>query len=71
MGFFERVPWSLLIITALTLGLAPFNPPHLLEKILMLARGTLTRPVDWFDLFLHGAPWVALAIKAIVRFRSG
>lgn len=62
----ERVPWSLAIILSLTLGLAPFTPPHLFEKIAMLARGELTRAIDWFDLVMHGTPWLLLAAKGIV-----
>lgn len=57
------VPWSLAIVLALTLGLAPFRPPHLFEKLQMLAQGTLRRPVDWFDLLLHGLPWLLLLAK--------
>jgi hypothetical protein len=29
----------------------------------MLAAGDLTRPIDIFDLLLHGTPWVLLLIK--------
>ncbi len=57
--------WTLLIILCLTLGLAPFNPPHVVEKLSMLLNGTLRRPLDWFDLFMHGAPWVLLVVKVI------
>jgi len=46
------------------LGLAPFTPePHLLEKLKMLIAGELVRPIDIFDLVLHGAPWVLLVLK--------
>ena len=66
MQIFDRIPWSLLIIAALTLGLAPFLPePHVWEKIRMLAQGALTRPVDIFDLAMHGAPWLVILLKAI------
>jgi hypothetical protein len=60
----DQIPWGLVILLALTLGLAPFRPPHVWEKLQMLFRGTLTRPIDWFDLCLHGAPWAFLALKA-------
>ncbi len=59
------LPWGLLIIACLTLGLAPFAPPHIWEKLQMLASGRLVRPIDWFDLLLHGAPWVLLILKGI------
>ncbi len=56
----------MLIIIALTLGLAPFSPqPHVVEKLAMLFNGTLSKPIDIFDLLLHGTPWVLLAIKLI------
>lgn len=62
----EKVPWGLAIVLSLTLGLAPFTPPHLFEKLAMLARGELSRAIDWFDLFLHGTPWLLLLAKGIV-----
>jgi len=37
--------------------------PHLWQKLKMLFAGTLTRPVDIFDLFLHGTPLVLLVLK--------
>jgi len=62
----NKLPWSMVIFLCLTLGLAPFFPPHLFEKIMMLAKGQLKRPIDWFDLILHSAPWIVLILKAIV-----
>jgi len=53
------------VLLCLTLGLAPFKPPHILEKLTMLFQGRLVRPIDWFDLILHGAPWVLLILKLI------
>lgn len=44
-----------------TLGLAPFAPePHLIEKLRWLFTGAAFRPIDLFDLVLHGSPWVLL-----------
>lgn len=58
------MPLIVLIAIALTLGLAPFSPqPHVVEKLHMLFSGSLTRPIDIFDLLLHGVPWILLAIK--------
>jgi len=65
MEFMPKVPWGLVVIACLTLGLAPFAPPHLWEKLQMLARGQLVRPVDWFDLMLHGTPWLLLFAKIL------
>ena len=64
-------PYPLLIVLCLTLGLAPFAPePHLWEKLKMLAAGTLTAPVDIFDLILHGAPWALLVAKIVLTGRA-
>ncbi len=64
MKFLDNLPLGLLVIAALTLGLAPFVPePHVWQKLRMLANGDLHRPIDIFDLFLHGAPWVLLSMK--------
>jgi len=66
MAWLDRIPLWILVAVALTLGLAPFVPePHVWEKLKMLAAGTLTRPIDIFDLLYHGAPWVLLALKLV------
>ena len=64
MAFIDQTPLSLFVLAALTLGLAPFVPePHIWEKLKMLAAGTLTRPLDIFDLLLHATPWALLIAK--------
>ena len=66
MKYIDQIPLPILIVIALTLGLAPFSPqPHVVEKLAMLFNGTLSKPIDIFDLLLHGTPWVLLAIKLI------
>jgi hypothetical protein len=66
MAFIDRIDLRFLVIAALLLGLAPFVPePHVWEKLKMLANGTLSRPIDIFDLFLHGIPWILLIIKLV------
>ena len=68
MKFLKDIPYTILIPIALLMGLAPFKPePHLLEKVRFLFSGTLTRPVDIFDLLMHGAPVLLLAVKIIVE----
>ncbi len=54
--------YALGIVACLTLGLAPFSPePHLVEKVRWVAHGAQgMRPIDWFDLVLHAAPWLAV-----------
>ena len=59
-----------LVIACLTIGLAPFKPPHIVEKLQMLFRGQLVRPLDWFDLFLHGIPWLLLVLKFIFSMKK-
>ena len=66
MELLDRIPMSLAVLAALTLGLAPFVPePHIWEKLKMLAAGTRSRPIDIFDLILHAAPWAVLAAKLL------
>jgi hypothetical protein len=62
----DKIPLRMIVLAAILLGLAPFVPePHLWEKLKMLAAGTLHRPIDIFDLLLHGLPVVLLLIKLI------
>lgn len=64
MQWLDQVPFSVALLAALTLGLAPFFPePHIWEKLKMLAGGTLSRPIDIFDLALHALPWAILLAK--------
>ncbi len=65
MSFLDRIPWTLVLVLCLTLGLAPFQPPHIWEKLRMLVRGELVRPVDIFDFVLHGVPWAILVMKGL------
>lgn len=65
MMWLDSVPWSVVVLLCLTIGLAPFAPPHLLEKVQMLVEGRLVRAIDWFDLLLHAAPWFLLLLKGI------
>ena len=66
MNWLNRIPFNILVIACLTLGLAPFVPePHVWEKLQMLANGTLHRPMDIFDLCLHAAPWVLLLARLL------
>ena len=66
MNWLDKIPFSTLVIASLTLGLAPFVPePHVLEKLKMLFDGSLARPIDIFDLVLHGSPWVLSILKSI------
>ena len=66
MPWLDELSMPMVILACLTLGLAPFVPePHIWEKLKMLASGDLVRPIDIFDLILHGAPFVVLILKLI------
>lgn len=66
LSYLDQLPLNILVIAALTLGLAPFFPePHIWEKLKLLAGGKLVRPIDIFDLVLHAAPWLLLAAKLL------
>lgn len=64
LNWVDNLDWLLVIVACLTLGLAPFTPPHIVEKLQMLVKGKLVKPIDWFDLFFHGIPWLLLLLKA-------
>jgi len=71
ISMIDRLPWVLVILVCLTLGLAPFVPePHIVEKLRMLVKGTLSRPLDIFDLLLHAAPFLVLLAKLALLVRQ-
>lgn len=67
----SKIPYPLLVLAAVLLAAAPFGQePHLIEKLRMLTSGDLRRPIDIFDLFLHGTPLVLLLIKVVGDLRN-
>lgn len=71
MRFLRDFPFPLLIVITLVMLGAPFVPePHLLEKARMAMNGTLTRPIDLFDVAWHLLPAVLLAGKAVLWRRD-
>ena len=61
-----RLDLRVLAPLAMVLALAPFSPqPHLVEKLGMAWRGTLTRPIDVFDMILHGSG-IAIVIAVLI-----
>lgn len=68
--------WKLFLIASLTLGLAPFNPPHILGKIQWIIGGNAfssqngMKLNDWFDVLLHGSPWFFLIISIILNLSA-
>jgi len=70
MKWLDRIPYTMLVPLAIFLALAPFTPePHLWEKLKMLFSGTLSQPIDIFDLFLHGTPLLMLLLKLSFEVR--
>ena len=64
MNWIDKIPLAVLIVIAIMLGIAPITgEPHLLEKSKMLIDGTLVKPIDIFDLFMHGTPALLLVIR--------
>lgn len=64
LNWLDAVPLRWAVVIGVWLAAAPFVPePHLLEKMRMLREGTLTRPLDIFDLVLHAVPLTILVIK--------
>jgi hypothetical protein len=64
LGWIDRLPWVWLLLAAGWLAVAPVFPePHLVEKLRMLSQGTLVRPLDIFDLLMHGTPLLLVALK--------
>jgi hypothetical protein len=53
------------------LAVAPISPePHLWEKLQMLAAGTLTRPIDIFDLLMHAVPLLPLIWRLVRQVKQ-
>ena len=64
--------WRFVALLCLSLGLAPYYPePHLWGKIRWVAGGAKGMGlIDWFDLLLHGFPWLLLLRLLILRLRK-
>ncbi len=70
MKWLDNFSFTVLIILMVFLGTAPLGgQPHLLEKINMLMAGNLVKPIDIFDLLMHSAPIILLALKTIRYFK--
>jgi hypothetical protein len=69
MVWLDNLDWSMLLIAGVFLAIAPIQPePHLVEKVRMLSQGALVKPLDIFDLLMHSAPLILIAIKAMRQF---
>ncbi len=70
--FIDQFPLPLLVGLAVFMLGSPFFPePHLVEKMKMLAAGSLTKPIDIFDVLWHLLPSVLLAVKLARRNKPG
>ena len=64
MKWIDNIPLVLLVFIAFFMAIIPLHPEsHLLEKSKMLLAGTLIKPIDIFDLFMHVTPTVLLVIR--------
>lgn len=70
--FYKNV--QLWILPSLTLGLMPFFPePHLWGKLKWIIGGgafsgeNAMQAMDWFDVLLHGTPWLLLIVALIFK----
>ena len=61
--------WKMVLLLCLTLGLAPYFPePHILGKVKWILGGaTGMKPMDWFDVLLHGFPFVLLTRLLVIK----
>lgn len=67
----KKIPYAVLIPLTVFMLLAPFKPmPHVLEKLIMIKEGTLSRPIDIFDLIYHLAPLAILIGKVRMHQRD-
>lgn len=76
MKKFIQQKWLLFLALSLSLGLAPFTAPHIIGKIKWLLGGNVfsekggMQLMDWFDVFLHGTPWLLLICSLILNLAS-
>ena len=64
LGWIDRIPMGVLVAMTAWMLVAPIVPePHLIEKWHMLWQGTLTRPIDLFDVAWHLLPAAVLALR--------
>lgn len=68
--------WKIFLVASLTLGLAPFNPPHIVGKLRWIAGGNAfagpnaMQAQDYFDVLLHGSPWVLLLLSVLAMLKD-
>lgn len=71
MRLIRELPFPILIVVAVLMLGTPFVPePHLVEKARMAMNGTLTRPIDLFDVAWHLLPTALLIWKTVLWRRE-
>lgn len=65
--------WKIVLFLCLSLGLAPFLPePHIWGKLKWIIGGANGMEFqDWFDVLLHGLPWVLLLRLIVLKLIHG
>ncbi|APQ16447.1 hypothetical protein [Maribacter hydrothermalis] len=61
--------WKLTLLLCLTIGMAPFFPePHIWGKLKwILGGGKGMQFMDWFDVLLHGFPFILLIRIILIK----
>ena len=64
--------WKFILFFCLTLGLAPFRPePHIVANIRWVLGGAVgMQPMNWFDLLMHGTPFVLLIRLIFIELKQ-
>lgn len=71
LTWLDRLPRIWFLPLAAWLAAAPVTPePHRVEKLRLLSQGTLTRPLDVFDLAMHAMPLLLVALKLWRQLRA-
>jgi hypothetical protein len=73
INWIDKLPFKPLLVVAVFFALAPypFEPvPHLVDKVVLLSTGFLTKPIDIFDLFIHSAPLLLVVVKLVRLMRA-
>ncbi|WP_066758963.1 hypothetical protein [Crocinitomix algicola] len=64
------------LLGSITLGLMPYGDPHILGKLKWLIGGGAINGehpmalIDWFDLVMHGTPWLLLIIALVAQLKK-
>jgi hypothetical protein len=63
---------KLSLLACLTLGLTPYYPePHIVGKLRWIAGGGHgMQAADYFDLIMHGTPWLFLIYFILMKFKN-